>query len=81
MDYPLPTAQAPEIARVQTLYREQYRVELSFGDAKELLERVMQFVYLTEMEDAIRPLMEDAKQTEEVTYEKDEIHFVRPQVQ
>ena len=59
MNYPLPTAEAPEIERVQSLYRSQYGVILSFEEAKELLERVMQFIYLTEVEDAIHPLRQE----------------------
>lgn len=61
MNYPLPTAEAPEIERVQSLYRVQYGVVLSFEEAKELLERVMQFIYLTEVEDAIHPLRQEVQ--------------------
>lgn len=59
MNYPLPTAEHPEIARVQALYRARYYVELSFDEAKRLLEGVMQFIYLTEIEDAIHPLRQE----------------------
>ncbi len=62
MDYPLPTAEPPEIERVQRLYREEYDVELTQAQAKDLLERVMQFIFLTEMSEveyALRSLREE----------------------
>ncbi len=58
-DYPLPTAESAEIERVQLLYRERHSVTLSFDEAKRLLEGVMQFIYLTEIEDALRPIREE----------------------
>ena len=61
MDYPLPTAEAPEVERVQTLYRTRYDVELSYEEARRLLEGVMQFIYLTEVEDAIHPLRQEVE--------------------
>jgi hypothetical protein len=59
--YPLPIAAAPEVERVRALYRERYSVMLSFEEAKQLLEGVMQFIYLTEIEDALRPLCEEVE--------------------
>lgn len=61
MDYPLPTAEAPEVERVQALYCTRYGLELSFDEAKDILERVAQFIYLTEVEDALRPLREEVQ--------------------
>lgn len=58
-DYPRPTAEPPEIARVQKLYRAQHGLDLSFDEAKDILERVAQFIYLTEIEDALRPLRQE----------------------
>ena len=58
--YPPPTALPEEVEKVRTLYRDRYDVELSFHYAKKLLEGVAQFVYLTEVEDALRPLREEA---------------------
>lgn len=57
--YPLPTAHPEEIARVQAFYRDKFGVELGWKDAKDLLEAVMQFIYLTEIEDALRPLRQE----------------------
>ncbi|MCX6378622.1 MAG: hypothetical protein NT023_03970 [Armatimonadetes bacterium] len=54
--YPLPNAAPEYVERVQRLYRERFGVELTHAEAKEFLERVMQFVYLTELEDALHPL-------------------------
>lgn len=64
MDYPLPTAEAPEVERVQALYRTRYHLELSHDEAKRLLEGVMQFIYLTEVEPQIRK--EFQPETEEI---------------
>lgn len=58
-DYPLPTAEEPEINRVIDLYRREYGLDLSFDEAKEFLERVAQFVYLTEVEDALQGLRDE----------------------
>ncbi len=54
--YPLPTASPVHVERVILFYRERFGVELKQAEAKEFLERVMQFVYLTELEDALHPL-------------------------
>ncbi len=51
--YPLPVAEPAEIRRVVELYRTAYRIELTYDEAKDVLERVMQFIYLTEVEDAL----------------------------
>jgi len=59
MNYPLPTADPPEVARIQALYRTRYQVELSYEEAKRLLEGVMHFIYLTEVEDAIHSLRQE----------------------
>jgi hypothetical protein len=56
MSYPLPVAEPPEVEKVRALYRTRYSVTLSFDEAKRLLEGVMQFIYLTEIDDALRPL-------------------------
>ena len=50
MPIPLPTAQPPEIERVQTLYAARYGVTLGFEEARDLLEGVMRFIYLTQIE-------------------------------
>ncbi len=57
--YPLPIADTPEIERVQRLYRERYSVTLSFDEAKRLLEGVAQFIYLTQIDDALRPVRQE----------------------
>ena len=54
--YPLPTAPPKQIERVRMLYRERFGVEITQPEAKEVLERAMQFVYLTELEDALHHL-------------------------
>lgn len=54
--YPLPIAEIPEIEKVRILYREKYHVELSFAEAKDFLEHVMQFIYITEVEPKLYPL-------------------------
>lgn len=59
--YPPPTALPHEVEQVISLYRDKYGVELPFHEAKKLLEGVTQFIYLTEVEDALRPLREEAK--------------------
>lgn len=56
MNYPLPTATSEGIARLQTLYQEKYGVDLTPEQARRLLESVMQFIYLAQLEDALRPL-------------------------
>ncbi len=53
-NYPLPAAQPAEVNRVIELYRTAYRMELTYDEAKDILERVMQFIYLTEVEDSMR---------------------------
>ena len=60
-DYPLPIADTAEIERVQHLYQQRYAVTLSFDEAKRLLEGVAQFIYLTHIEDAIRPLRQEVQ--------------------
>ena len=54
--YPLPTASPVYVERVILFYRERFGVELKQAEAKEFRERVMQFVYLAEVEDALHPL-------------------------
>lgn len=60
MDYPMPIAEPPEIKRVQELYLRDYNLTLSYAEAKDLLERVMQFIYLTEMGE-VEKAMHDLK--------------------
>ncbi len=59
--YPLPVADTPEIERVQRLYRERYSVSLSFDEAKRLLEGVAQFIYLTQINDALHSLRQEVE--------------------
>ena len=54
--YPRPTAEDPEIERTMNLYENKFGVELTRTEAKDILERLMQFIYLTEIEDALHPL-------------------------
>ena len=60
--YPLPTAAPEYVARMQTLYEQNYGATLSEKDAKELLETLMRLVYLTQLHqlnalhDEIHPL-------------------------
>ena len=56
--YPLPD----EVEKVIALYHDKYCVELSFHEAKKLLEGVAQFIYLTEVEDVLRPLREETRE-------------------
>ena len=56
--YPRPIAQTPQIEKVRHLYRTRYGVTLSFDEAKTLLEQVMHFIYLTELDHALRPVWE-----------------------
>lgn len=53
-NYPLPSAEPKEINRVIKLYWDTYEIELGYDEAKGFLERVMQFVYLTEVEGFLR---------------------------
>lgn len=55
-DYPLPTAEPDYIRRVIDLYRREYGMELGYDEAKEFLERVAHFTYLTEVEPALEEL-------------------------
>ena len=62
--YPLPESKSPYIERVQELYRIAFQIEITHAEAKEILERVMQFIYLVYIEDAIHPKDEEAGRTE-----------------
>jgi len=57
--YPLPIASPQHIERVRALCQETHGVMLGFDDAKSLLEAVAHFIYLTEIEDALRPLRQE----------------------
>jgi hypothetical protein len=57
--YPPPTALPDEVEAVRELYRTRYGVALGFDEAKRLLEGVAQFIYLTEIYDALRPVREE----------------------
>lgn len=59
--YPSPTALPAEVEAVRTLYQTRYGVSLGFDEAKKLLEGVAQFIYLTEIEDALRPLRQEVQ--------------------
>ena len=59
--YPPPTALPAEVESVQRLYRDRYGVTLGYDEAKKLLEGVAQFIYLTEIEDALRPIREEVQ--------------------
>jgi len=54
--YPRPVAPPEGVRRVQELYRTQYQVELTEEEARTLLEGVMQFIYLTQIHDALHSL-------------------------
>lgn len=56
MAYPLPIAQDPEIKRVQEYYARHHGITVPYDEAKRLLEGVMQFVYLTQIEDKLKDL-------------------------
>jgi hypothetical protein len=55
MTFPQPTAPVEQIDCLQSLYQTRYGVTLTHEQAKELLESVMQFVYLTQIEPMIAP--------------------------
>lgn len=52
-DYPLPEAEPHEVNRVIELYRATYDMEMTYDEAKDILERVALFIYLTEVEGVI----------------------------
>lgn len=52
-NYPVSIALDPEIESVIALYSREYGICLTHCEAKSFLERVMQFIYLTEVEDVV----------------------------
>lgn len=58
---PIPTPD--EVLRFQTLYREQYGVDLPTREALPLLTRLVQFYYLTGGHDARRQRLQQKKPT------------------
>ncbi len=65
----LPTPNAEEVARFQTVYKAQYGTDLSTREALPLLTRLVQFYYLTGGHDAREQLLEHRKQQEQQTQE------------
>lgn len=61
MSYVRPAASDKRIKEIQSLYREKYEVELTYEEAKVLLEGVMRMVYLTEW----MPRLEEAQRAKE----------------
>jgi hypothetical protein len=62
MPIPLPTATPTEVERVQTLYWDRYCVTLTFEQARDLLEGLMRFYYLTRVEPHLAPLRQQEAQ-------------------
>ncbi len=59
--FPLPNANPEYVMKVQTFYRDQFHVELSYAEAKEFLERVMQFYYLAHIHTPIQDALHEGK--------------------
>ena len=59
-NYPLPIALVPETERVIALFFSEYGISLTHHDAKNFLERVMQFIYLTEVEDVVSSIQNES---------------------
>lgn len=55
--YPLPSADKEYIDQLIAIYKDSYGVDLSFAEAKEFLEQLMQFVYLTEIDPIVFDLV------------------------
>jgi len=59
--YPPPTSLPEEVQAVRGLYQSRYGVILTHDQAKNLLEGVAQFIYLTEIEHALRSVREEVQ--------------------
>src|SRR4051794_36196273 len=55
--YPLPCADQENIDRLIEVYRKDYHVELSFDEAKQYLEQMMHFVYLTQIDPIVNEVV------------------------
>ncbi len=55
--YPLPVAEKEYVEQLMAVYKASYAVELSFDDAKQLLEQMMHFVYLTQIDTIVHELV------------------------
>lgn len=77
MPYHKPTATDIEVERVRTIFQKRYGMDVSFDDAKRLIEGVAQFIYLTHL----LPVMDfAANPTEPVKAHADALHPLRPQI-
>lgn len=65
--FPLPHANPKYVVKVQAFYREQFHVELSYAEAKEFLERLMQFYYLVYIHTPIQEALCEEGQTSKGT--------------
>jgi hypothetical protein len=61
MNNPMPFASEAGVEEMKVLYKEDFGIELTHDEAREVLERLMGFIYLTEVESAIRPIREEIK--------------------
>ena len=61
----LPTPNADEVLRFQTLYQEQYGINLPTREALPLLTRLVQFYYLTGGHDARSQRLQQQKATKQ----------------
>ena len=65
--FPLPNANSEYVVKAQAFYREQFHVDLSYAEAKEFLERVMQFYYLVYIHTPIQEALGEEEQTSKGT--------------
>jgi hypothetical protein len=70
MSLSLPTADDEGVRRFQDLYNAEFGVESTHAEAKAMLEAAMRFVYLTEVEHAIRPIREKIERQRRQTSEE-----------
>lgn len=52
--YVLPTASEEYVLKLQKLFKDQYKKELTYEESKELLETLMRLTYLTSMAEVLR---------------------------
>jgi len=55
--YPLPCAEKEDIEKLIAVYKTNYDIELSFDEAKQLLEQMMQFVYLMQIDPIVNEVV------------------------
>jgi hypothetical protein len=55
--YPLPIAEKEDIDKLIAVYKTNYEVEISFDEAKQLLEQMMHFVYLTQIDPIVNEVV------------------------